>query len=283
MRIEANVVEQKKQKNCELQRENKSIRLKKNRKRSKKSMAGVSISVVERLFLTCQEVFANCEAGTIPPPDDVERLRDILDTLKPADVGLSPDMPHFRTIETDGAPPITYLHIYESAKFSMGIFCLPPSGVIPLHNHPGMTVFSKILFGSMHIKSYDWGGLPASASENACASCDKPPGVRLANVKVDSTFTAPCNTSILYPADGGNMHCFKALTACAVLDVLGPPYCDDEGRHCTYYCDFPYNTYPCCPEVAEDERKGYVWLEEKEKPDEFKVVGTMYKGPKFVK
>lgn len=66
------------------------------------------------------------------------------------------------------------------------------------------------------------------------------PEVRLAKIKVDSDFTAPCNTSILYPADGGNMHCFTAVTACAVLDVLGPPYSDPDGRHCTYYLEHPF-------------------------------------------
>ena len=60
-------------------------------------------------------------------------------------------------------------------------------------------------------------------------------------MKVDSEFTAPCNTSILYPADGGNMHCFKARTPCAVLDVLGPPYSKDDGRDCSYYKDSPYD------------------------------------------
>jgi plant cysteine oxidase len=64
--------------------------------------------------------------------------------------------------------------------------------------------------------------------------------VRLAKLVVDDVFTAPCDTSVLYPTTGGNMHRFTATAPCAVLDILGPPYSIEEDRDCTYYTDIPY-------------------------------------------
>lgn len=130
-----------------------------------------------------------------------------------------------------------------------------------------MTVFSKLLLGTVHIKSYDWVdpvNLDTTVSPSQCEwlsihslfslwnehskpwrSCG---GwleydcftVRLAKLKADSVFTAPCDTSVLYPTTGGNIHAFSAITPCAMLDVIGPPYSNKDGRDCSYYKEYPY-------------------------------------------
>ncbi|KAJ4818676.1 hypothetical protein LUZ62_031242 [Rhynchospora pubera] len=252
----------------------------KSRKRQKRSNTNTMQTVVQRLFETCREVFSG--PGTVPSPGDVMRLRSVLDTITAQDVGLNLNMRCFR--QSDGQQPqITYLHLHECDKFSIGIFCLPPSGVIPLHNHPGMTVFSKLLFGSMHIKSYDWVDTLNDPYDSFPGHTNNigQVGPSLAMVKSDGVVTAPCDTAVLFPNDGGNMHCFTALTPCAVLDVLGPPYSDDEGRHCTYYNDFAFTSFPG-DAIIQSNGDSYAWLEETEKPEDFVVVGAPYRGPRII-
>ncbi|KAF7819683.1 plant cysteine oxidase 2 [Senna tora] len=279
MGIERALPDRKSKQLCELPNDtNTNSKSRKNRRRQKK------MSPVQRLFDTCKEVFASAGTGIVPPPQDIEKLRAVIDAITLEDAGLKPEMPYFRMNASQRTPRITYLHIYECENFSMGIFCLPPSGVIPLHNHPGMTVFSKLLFGTMHIKSYDWVVDFPSDTPTIFKPSEtvQTPEVRLAKIKVDADFTAPCNPSILYPADGGNMHCFTAVTACAVLDVLGPPYSDPEGRHCTYYLNYPFSHFSVDGiNVAEEERKDYEWLQERENLEDIEVVGGVYSGPKI--
>nr|GMC69724.1 plant cysteine oxidase 2 [Ipomoea batatas] len=99
-------------------------------------------------------------------------------------------------------------------------------------------------------------------------------GRRLAKVKVDADLSAPCDVSVLFPAAGGNMHCFRALTPCAILDVLGPPYSQAQGRNCTYYHDSPFTPFSSDVDV-----KGYAWLEERAKPESFIVAPAPYSDP----
>ncbi|XP_027352850.1 plant cysteine oxidase 2-like [Abrus precatorius] len=230
---------------------------------------------LRELFDSCRETFRG-PAGTVPSPQHVQKMCNILDNMKPEDVGLSRDLQFFKPgniIKQNQR--VTYTTVYKCDDFSLCIFFLPERGVIPLHNHPGMTVFSKLLLGVMHIKSYDW--VDPESSDN---TLQQPSKLRLAKLKADKVFTAPCDTSVLYPTTGGNIHEFTAITPCAVLDVIGPPYSKEDGRDCSYYRDHPYASFPNerMGEVKE-EKDSYAWLEVIEMPENSQMDGIEYLGP----
>ncbi|XP_044950821.1 plant cysteine oxidase 5-like isoform X2 [Hordeum vulgare subsp. vulgare] len=218
--------------------------------------------------------------------ETLERVRALLDEIRPLDLGLDNEAQIARnwnssTRQQNGrrgrggpnqyAPSIKYLHIHECESFSMGIFCMPPSSVIPLHNHPGMTVLSKLLYGKLHAESYDWIDV---------ADPTDPLKPRPARCVRDREMTAP-ETTILYPDRGGNIHTFRAITPCALFDVLSPPYSAENGRDCSYFRKSPVKE-PSVVLPSEIDSSEVVWLEELEDhqpPEGFVVARGLYKGP----
>jgi predicted metal-dependent enzyme (double-stranded beta helix superfamily) len=71
---------------------------------------------------------------------------------------------HVRPIHDDIIPrhicdpttTVRYLHVREvDGRYSLGIFVFPPHAKIPLHDHPGMCVISRLLYGSIKRLSLD--------------------------------------------------------------------------------------------------------------------------------
>ena len=140
----------------------------------------------------------------------------------------------------------TYLGIVEHADYAIAAFVLAPHAKIPLHDHPGMTVLSSVISGSLRVTSFDVGADgKARRSESVLSSDDGP--------------------AALFPSHN-NVHEFRAgAGGTVVLDVIVPPYDEDSGRDCHYF-------------EAAAIGDGVFRLREVPEPADFECLGAVYQG-----
>ncbi|KAH6559727.1 hypothetical protein BASA83_007447 [Batrachochytrium salamandrivorans] len=149
--------------------------------------------------------------------------------------------------------PIEFYPLYETNHFTMCIFVLKNGATMPTHDHPGMSVFTKLISGSMQVKTYEILKDPDSSLLAVDPISGSPLQLRRAHVGMNKIVSADSPDSLLTinPISGPNMHSFTAVSDHAVfIDILGPPYNND--RVCTYFRELPLTSFGMyCPTLLD--------------------------------
>ncbi|KAL6637202.1 hypothetical protein ACP70R_024774 [Stipagrostis hirtigluma subsp. patula] len=249
-------------------------------------------TALQRLVDACR---AELDGSDAPPAAAaVSVVRGMIDKIGPDDVGLmddarfSDEMNGAAAGDRQSPPIITCKTVYQCDNFTMAVFFLPPGAAMPLHDHPGLTVFSKLLVGSARVVSYDWAHprRRRACAAAAAGSSEAPPGMMLAEKVLDGDFTAASGAWVLFPDAGGNMHRFRAGEdgPCAFLDVLTPPYSPARQGACAFYQDIPYHLHDdpdavSGGELTEEQKRRLAWLQKIDEPKDLRISNLPYKGP----
>jgi len=184
-----------------------------------------------RLHEAVQEVVAACSSNLSRTSPHVATLKSILRNIDANDVGVDLAIKEMRSEECQAG----YIPVVENSKFHICLFVLAPNATIPLHDHPGMTVISKNLLGSLHVTSLDLLLERSILSEQTPFSPlpkNKKIKARRYPTEIITTESEPFILDALFK----NCHQFVAGSdGAAILDIIIPPYDDKFGRFCTYY------------------------------------------------
>ena len=132
--------------------------------------------------------------------------------------------------------------IMETLYFEISIFIIPRGFQLPLHDHPDMAVFSKLLTGELALRSFS---KKSRFDESQKLLEDSTIPV---NLELDCIRTV-CDKPWLLSPTVGNYHEISAISDCVMLDILLPPYSEPD-RPCNFY-----------QAVDTDGRKGWVLKE----------------------
>mmetsp|Transcript_3032 Transcript_3032/g.5159 ORF Transcript_3032/g.5159 Transcript_3032/m.5159 type:complete len:296 (-) Transcript_3032:32-919(-) len=120
------------------------------------------------------------------------------------------------------------MHIIETSSFHMALFLLPKGESLSLHDHPSMSVCSKLIDGELHVKSYT-PVVPVTQEKYAQPF--------LVQTEYDGVKKSSDEAWVI-SSQRGNIHEFTAVTDCTILDLLLPPY-DPPRRNCNFYERLP--------------------------------------------
>jgi len=168
--------------------------------------------------------------------DNFNKLKCLTNQVRKSDVCLVPEQlgldDRLWTVNSREAP-VSYIEIFESDIFTLGIFVLKNGARIPLHDHPNMYGIVKVLHGKVCVQSYSRIA-PEPSDQEAPASPHGRAGAFAVKKCPIGEFSEDSEPCCLTP-DDANYHEIKAVGGVAAfLDILAPPY-DHRVRECHFF------------------------------------------------
>ncbi|KAJ3260015.1 hypothetical protein HK103_001525 [Boothiomyces macroporosus] len=109
--------------------------------------------------------------------------------------------------------------LYHEPTFTMSFFLMRKGHFMPLHDHPNMTVFFKLIKGEMLVNSYE------------VISNDPIIAKKISRVITPKSLYS----GLKLDSQKNNLHSFYCISDEAIfMDIIGPPY-NETDRTCTYY------------------------------------------------
>eukprot|EP01066_Platyproteum_vivax_P011390 Platyproteum_vivax@DN5174_c0_g1_i1.p1 len=106
----------------------------------------IGLPKVQRLFLECARV-TTCNRRLVS--NDIDPIKEILTNIDLPDLGM--ELP----AENPARRPMEYQEIYSGPDYTLSMFLIPKGLRMPLHDHPGMLVLTKLLYGALAVDSFD--------------------------------------------------------------------------------------------------------------------------------
>lgn len=197
--------------------------------------------LIQNIFKQANKLYSNTKLAENETKSTYQLLVSLMSNVKADDLS-------YNQAEVDRKilveAPTAYSKLFENDFFNLSLFSIGPNSRLPLHNHPGMDGFLKVISGKVLIKTFDQ--LPQDV--------DKPPSNILSSIPYklksssivptrrleDKIISADDQSVALIEPEKGNIHEITVSpdweTGSAFLDLIAPPYDrDSSARSVSYY------------------------------------------------
>lgn len=199
-------------------------------------------SKLENIVQQALRTFARA-SKSLPEPsqNDLVTLKTMADVITIKDVKVPKFLLNKSEVHVCGkklkatVEPIDYLRIYEDADVSIGVFVLKQGAKLPIHDHPYMYGFLKVIEGVIKVTSYSVVELDTETSVDNSTFFYKHPLKVIKHPEADISEKDP--SCMLTPTERSihEVECVRGPAA--FLDILAPPYVEDssDSRGCHYF------------------------------------------------